>query len=464
MKRKNMLLLLLLMGSFTVGVAQEKASQWDTAFAKDSTKEKISEISNKLDQIYKLQNTIQQTRQSELDNVLNNKKERRRRSDIGIMSDIAKNTEVDFWESGWTFFAIITLFISVITFLAQLRTERHTKNVSIKSQIGMLDDLPRHFYRNLVCTVAMLLKYRHKDNIDTTTNTFKAYPSEANVMKLQTLPEEFILPIDMGTNEIFDEMHEQKLLFKNYNIEVASASEHFSRKHSKEKSLINDYDNLLFKPIFLIKNLCKLYGMLRKNECILNPRNPEYYVCNAISTFVMEHFNKLSFNKISSKIQRKYYCEIKEDNEFKKYIEYDVSTKHDKPGNPIYSNGIERSVTFLLGLLEECELKYFIQIKDGKEYIINQKKFEDFFIKAKWSELNEKKKMQICNDLLMPGDIEEKMKKYKLDKLEDIAYQEAIKSYLEFWQKDEWEVKDLLYNMLKMDAVLELPIIGMIEH
>jgi hypothetical protein len=43
-------------------------------------------------------------------------------------------------------------------------------------------------------------------------------------------------------------------------------------------------------------------------------------------------------------------------------------------------------------------------------------------------------------------------------------YESAIRSYLEFWTKEEWEVKDWLYNMLKMDAVLELPIIGMIEH
>lgn len=56
------------------------------------------------------------------------------------------------------------------------------------------------------------------------------------------------------------------------------------------------------------------------------------------------------------------------------------------------------------------------------------------------------------------------MEKYKLNKLEDNVYREAVKSYLEFWQKDEWTLKDLLYNMLKMDAVLELPIIGMIEH
>lgn len=384
MRLKNILLLLLLAGSFAIGTAQEKTPNPNITVTTDS-------IFNKLDEIYKLQKNIHQIKQTELDSISKDEEEKQH-SEIGIMAKIAKNTKEDFWESGWTFFALITLFISIFTFCAQLRTERHTKNVSIKSQIGMLDDLPRHFYRNLVCTVAMLLKYRHKDNINTTTGTFKTYPSEANVMKLQTLPEEFILPIDMGTNNIFDEMHEQKLLFKNYNIEVASASEHFSRKHSKEKSLVNDYDNLLFKPIFLIKNLCKLYGMLKKNECFLNSKNPEYYVCNAICTFVMEHFSKLSFDKINSKIQIKYFCEMQEDKEFKKYIEYDVSTKHDKPGNPIYRNGIERSIDFLLGLLGECELKQFIQVKKDKEYVINQKKFEDFFIKTKWNEINEKKK------------------------------------------------------------------------
>lgn len=456
MKLKNKLLLLLLMGSFTVGVAQEKTPQLKTTVAKDTLQEKIFE---KLDQIYQLQENIQQTRQAELENVLDDTKERRR-SDIGIMRDIAKNTKEDFVESGWTLFALLTFVISfivsILTWWSQRRTEKHTKNVSIKSQIGMLDDLPRHFYRNLACTVAMLLKYRHNDNKDEKNEIFKAYPSEANVLKLQTLPEEFILPIDMASDKVFDEMHEQKLLFKNYNIEVAAASKHFSSKNIQEKSLVNDYDNLLFKPIFLITKLCNLYEMLTNSK----QWNREEYVSNVICTFVMEHFNKLSFKNIEYGMQMQYLRKIHNDNDFEKYIKYDVSTKYDKPGSPIYRNGIERSAGFLLGLLKKCNLTLFIE-KGENDYVINREKFVNYFMEIKKYEIIEKEKGEIINDVLKSVDIKKTMEKYKL---EDNAYQEALKSYLEFWQKKEWTLKDLLYNMLKMDAVLELPIIGMIEH
>ena len=456
MKLKNILLLLLLTGSFTVGFAQGKAPQQKATVVKDTLQEKIFD---KLDQIYQLQENIQQTRQAELENVLDDTQEKHN-SDIGIMRDIAKNTKEDFWESGWTLFALLTFaisfIVSILTWWSQWRTEKHTKNVSISSQLGMLNDLPRHFYRNLACTVAMLLKYRHKDNKNNENKTFRSYPSEANVLKLQTLPEEFILPIDMASDKVFDEMHEQKLLFKNYNIEVAAASEHFSRKHIKEKSLVNDYDNLLFKPIFLITKLCNLYEMLTNSK----HWNREEYVCNVICTFVMEHFCKLSFKNIEYGMQIQLLREIHNDKDFEKYIKYDVSTKYDKPNNTIYRNGIERSVGFLMGLLKKCDLTPFIENKE-KGYVISREKFVNHFLRIKEKEINEKKKGEIINDVLKAKNIEETMEKYKL---EDKTYRDAVKSYLEFWQKDEWTLKDLLYNMLKMDAILELPIIGMIEH
>ena len=123
MKMKNILLLLLMMGSFTVGFAQGKAPQQKATVAKDTLQEKIFD---KLDQIYQLQENIQLTRQAELENVLDDTKERRR-SDIGIMRDIAKNTKEDFWGSGWTLFALLTFvisfFVSILTWWSQWRTE-----------------------------------------------------------------------------------------------------------------------------------------------------------------------------------------------------------------------------------------------------------------------------------------------------------------------------------------------------
>lgn len=456
MKMKNTLSLLLLLGGFAVGYAQEKAPELETTVLKDSLQEKILE---RLDSIYILQRTIEQQRQAELDSVPNDPLVKRR-SDIGVMRDIAKNTKEDFVESGWTLFALLTFFISLIVSLitswSQWRTERHTKNVSIGSQLGVLDDLPRHFYRNLVCTVAMLIRYRHTDNRNATTDTFKTYPSEANVMKLQTLPEEFILPIDMATDKIFDEMHEQKLLFKNYNIEVASASKHFSYKHIKEKSLVNDYDNLLFKPIFLIARLCDLYEMLKRSK----KWSRDEYVCNVICTFVMEHLCKLSFKKISYGMQKNYFRDIEKKENFEKYIKYDMSTQYDKPDCAIYCNGIERSVDFLLGMYKKCNPKCFISKKNGK-YVIKSEVFKEYFSAVKNDEIIEKKKEEIVYDVLSFVNVGEIMTKYNLEGME---CSDAIKSYLEYWRQEEWDLKELLYNMLKMDAILEFPLIGMIEH
>ena len=459
MKMKNMLLFLLLAGSFTIGFPHNKAPEVKTTVVKDSVQEKILE---RLDSIYKLQNTIQKERKADLESVQMNSKDstEKRRSDISVMSDIAKNTEEDFVESGWTLFALLTFFVSlgvsVFTSVMQFRTERHTKNVGIGSQLGVLDDLPRHFYRNLVCTVAMLIRYRHADNRNTATGTFRTYPSEANVMKLQTLPEEFILPIDMGTDKVFDEMHEQKLLFKNYNIEVASASEHFSRKHIHEKSLVNDFDNLLFKPIYLITRLCNLYEMLKNSK----EWTRDEYVCNVVCTFVMEHFCKLSLGKFKYGMQGKYLQDITKNIDFVEYIRYDMSTLYDRPVGPIYSNGIERSTGMLLGLYKQCKPKRFIS-KRNDRYVINRGKFKDYFLEVKKEEINQKKKAKIVNEVLNCKNINNVMDKYGLT---GTAYADAIRSYLEFWQKDEWDLRVLLYNMLRMDAISELSIIGMIEH
>ena len=459
MKMKNMLLFLLLAGNFTIGFAQNKAPEVKTTLVKDSVQEKILE---RLDSIYKLQNSIQEERKADLESFQKDSKDltEKRRSDISVMSDIAKNTKEDFVESGWTLFALLTFFaslgVSVFTSVMQFRTERHTKNVGIGSQLGVLDDLPRHFYRNLVCTVAMLIRYRHADNRNTATGTFLTYPSEANVMKLQTLPEEFILPIDMGTDKVFDEMHEQKLLFKNYNIEVASASEHFSRKHIHEQSLVNDFDNLLFKPIYLITRLCNLYEMLKNSK----EWTPDEYVCNVVCTFVMEHFCKLSLGKFKYGMQGKYLQDITKNIDFVEYIRYDMSTIYDRPGGPIYSNGIERSTGMLLGLYKQCKPKRFIS-KRNDRYVINRGKFKDYFLEVKKEEINQKKKAKIVNEVLNCKDIDNVMVKYGL---KGTAYEDAIRSYLEFWQKDEWDLRVLLYNMLRMDAISELSIIGMIEH
>lgn len=64
MKMKSLLLLLLLAGSFTIRFAQDKATEVETTVVKDSVQEKILE---RLDSIYKLQNSIQEERKADLE-------------------------------------------------------------------------------------------------------------------------------------------------------------------------------------------------------------------------------------------------------------------------------------------------------------------------------------------------------------------------------------------------------------
>lgn len=436
----------------------QKADTLTKAETKSSTVlEELQEIKKIQSDAYNFQKELQKQRQNEIEE-FNARQEGKKQSDIGVMAQIEDNTHEKFWSSGWTFFAYVTLAVSLITFYAQWRTERHTKNVSIDSQLGVLKDLPRHFYRNLVCTIAMLIKYRHKDNKDN--DFFKAYPSEANVMKLQTLSEEFILPIDTANNHIFDEMHEQKLLFKNYNLEVAAASDHFSRKKITEKSLVNDFDNILFKPIFLIMKLYKLYFMLNKKKWRPERMNPDIYVSNVLCTFVGEHFSKLNFNNIENEMQRKYYDEIYQNENFKPYIVYDKSTQYDDPEKPIISNGIERSLNVLLGLLKDVELECFlVKRKDG--YFINRVKFETYFYGIWEEELKKNKKLELTGNILGEKNIDALIE--GLD-LKGKSHETAVRSYLKYWRKNEWEVKEFLYNMMKIDSIFELRIIGMIEH
>lgn len=439
MKRK--IALWLLMALLSCGVTS--ATQ-----GKEPAKPTDEQILEELKQIRAVQDKVlimENERQTDV-NKFRQKRHIEGRSEIGIMAQIEDNTNEKFLTGGLTLIAIIGLVFGFFTFWYQQKTERHTKNVSISSQLGVLKDLPRHFYRNLVCTVAMLFKYKHKDNMNSD-NSFKSYPSEANMLKLQTLPEEFILSIDTSDDKVYDEMHEQKLLLKNYNLEVGVASNHFARKAIKGSSLKNDFDSLLFKPIYLISRLCNLHIMLKGKGWFTPKSTPENYVNEALCTFAMEHFAKWDFDKVKEKFPKEPCNEI-------------FAEK-----SPIISSSIERGLNQLLKLVKNEKSLQFIEVyemEDGKKkYFINQSKFVNYFMKSKADDMEKNKKKDFINDVLNSYDVESLLETHELTGKE---YESAIRSYLEFWQKDEWEVKDLLYNMLKMDAVLELPIIGMIEH
>lgn len=225
-----------------------------------------------------------------------------------FLKQISNNTENNVvWSglqniNGWVTIvvAIAALVFAILTYIAQQSTEKHTKkseahskNAPYKAQDGILRDIPRHLYRNLICTIAMIKLYeqKRKEHAENNSKTLR-YPSEANVLKLQTLPEEILLKMDLDEEkceEVYKKMHETTLLFRNYNTEIQAASEHFKRANIDEESLYFDYDNLLFKPLNLTAGIIKLSEAFSKmNEWGSDKLNQQSIMCIIIAEHIVK--------------------------------------------------------------------------------------------------------------------------------------------------------------------------------
>lgn len=190
--------------------------------------------------------------------------------------------------------AAIALFFAIFTYIAQWKTEKHTKNVPIKDQREKFRDLSRHEYRNLCCALAAAIKFFDSANGEEKNRL--AYPSESNLKKLKVQPEDIVLSIDSDVAALIAEM---RLLLRNYNIEIDVASQHLSRRSISDASLVRDFDNILFKPFFLIKSA---YGL----ELALVNRNTSFFkrqrlteeelLTRTVITIVAEHYKKITIS------------------------------------------------------------------------------------------------------------------------------------------------------------------------
>ena len=384
------------------------------------------------------------------------------RSEFELMSNIEENTGWNFVFDGFGLIALVSLVVSGVTYWEQRKTQKHTQKASISAQLGRLYDLPRHCYRNMVCTAALLMKYRQKSNMKG--NKFEKYPSEANLLKLKPLPDEIWLDIDVVNDDLFTIMHEQKLLLKNYNIEIDVASEHFSRKEITEDCVINDIDNLLFKPMFIIgKTYSQLYRALElKNKKKKKREIADTQVVNIVYSFVKEHFEKIDFGKLRTNGLDLIYKDVINDEVFENYLNCE--------GKSV--NGIKRSCNNLFRTPDKISELEFISWENGGCYI-DKKKFCEYFFKTY-------KKNALKAKTISETEIDEKLNIHHLKiistlykKHSELIYilykipefnRDTMKEYFEFWAEDKWEVNSLIYNMLKIDAVLEMPVIGMIKH
>ena len=352
-------------------------------------------------------------------------------SEYSILHKIRGNTDYNFWKDGCNLLAILAFIASIVTFLAQRDTEKHTKNAPISVQKGKLADLPRHFYRNIVCSSAIIFKYLDKENGES--GNRKSYPSESNLLKLQTLPDDIFLPIDIDEKS-YEKMHELRLLFRNYNVEVKLASEHLSRQHLTDDSLSGDFDNLLFKPLHLTQ---EAFGYEKDlfNDVVDQNRN-------AVEKMINEHFLKLMSNL--------YVLMRSEHNEYlKRLLSHDfkcIEESIDKKG------ALRRSMKGLSKITISNKDELIRICKDSKNGD-NTPRLQKFI----------KKLIAGSTDFIEWFNVNYDLTNNKVDiTVEQLC--ESLQPYFEYLARDTWDFETLFYYMLAVDVAIETDRIGMINY
>lgn len=402
-----------------------------------------------------------------------------RASNVILVKDVSTN----FLDDGFNFLGVIGFFLGLaslyfakVTFEAQRQTELHTTNAPKSAQIGKLKDLPRHFYRNLICSCAMTLKYF--DDLNKKNGTRACYPSESNVLKLKTLPDEIIYDID-EEEKSYASRHEFKLLLRNYNTEVEVASEHFSRAKISDEAIFQDIDNIIFKQLFL---LYRSYDILLSLDNVSHSQ----VVADSLHIMLKEHFSKLKENKIVDKANN--------DENKNKYLYYvnkilDESDKYGEFRKRIDPKGaLYRSYDKIPRLILDCysgknkndnitkERKEFNEILFSENVIDKEKKEIEIIVdKQKFINLIRKEGSVKSNSLAdFINEVSgittfEKFRDVfddKKDMKEEETYKEAYKcisSYFQFINQEKWNFRDLLLVIVLMDCVLETKNIGMVN-
>ena len=359
--------------------------------------------------------------------------------EYGAILQVENNTRPHWYSDDWNLFGIITFIIALfsaiftyVTYKAQKNTELHTTNAPIDVQLSTLKDLPRHFYRNLVCTCAMILKFKFGEKKG------KVYPSEGNMRKLQTLPDDVVLPIDVDTDKednAYQHTHELRLLLRNYNVEVQVASEHVARQGIMEETLTQDFGNLLYKPLFLIRNTFNFKRSLNKES--LPDDYKVKYVLDAISRMIQEHFKKLqesaNFKCLFEKGTTEYLTKIMPKGKV------DLSI-FDKGGD------ILRSIEYLLKYTGD---KVSPKVKTLKRHdvidessailsINNAEEFTQFCISKDFIKAGEEPKAAALYPHLAP--------------------------YLNYLHRPDWDTVAILKFILAIDAAIETNRIGMVNY
>lgn len=355
-----------------------------------------------------------------------------------------------------TVLALFSLWYTFRAYRSQSLTESNTRNVSIEEQKNRFEDLARHEYRNLVVVLSTAVKYFSKTN--QSGGQRMEYPSESHILKLQAAPEDFVLDIGPQIAAVASEM---RLLLRNYNIEIGVAHDHLLRRTINSGVIEADYDNLIFKPLFLVSKSCRMDSMLSNvvaNPCFsivkeaegvekshkdnkLSPKDS--FLLRSLELMLTEHLSKLpkALENVVGKMNKW------KDNTDKrgKYLSYFKSLTK--------TNGFELECDHTNALKRSFKVAFGELGKKGENEVKT--------LNCKWnykSGENSEIEKEINSVLKNLPDLKKISPK-------DFEWLEAYKNMLlTIKDKKEFDLVQFFPLMLKMDILVELPKIGMVNY
>lgn len=393
-------------------------------------------------------------------------------SDEWIVSWPAKVTAVkgdvngSFFWSNLNFYGIVGVVLALFSLLytfrsyvSQSQTESNTRNVPIKDQINKFRDLTRHEYRNLVVVLTTAMKFFADGNAKD--GMRKAYPSESHILKLQAAPEDFVLDINPQMAATVSEM---RLLLRNYNIEINVACNHLVRPAINDDAVYRDYDNLIFKPLFLVRNACNMEALLNEEENLCwreafkrhfhISKQPEQtkqqrvdaLLVRSIKIIVKEHLKKIAINlpKVVDELARMQKNSPEEYEQYRQY--FNVLTSND--GLTLkavdHTNALDRSFGYIF--------------RDMIDYDKNQRKS----MLWKWGNELDDDYISVLDSI---RDIKPVLADFKQLDAERMAWvEEYMSALVKVQANNRFDFVKFFALMLKMDVIVELRNIGMVNY
>lgn len=393
-------------------------------------------------------------------------------SDEWIVSWPAKVTAVkgdvngSFFWSNLNFYGIVGVVLALFSLLytfrsyvSQSQTESNTRNVPIKDQINKFRDLTRHEYRNLVVVLTTAMKFFADNNAKD--GMRKAYPSESHILKLQAAPEDFVLDINPQMAATVSEM---RLLLRNYNIEINVACNHLSRPAINDDAVNRDYDNLIFKPLFLVRNACNMEAQLKEEENLCwreafkrhfhISKQPEQtkqqrvdaLLVRSIKIIIKEHLKKIAINlpKVVDELARMQKNSPEEYEQYRQY--FNVLTSND--GLTLkaidHTNALDRSFGYTF------------------RGMIDYDKIKRKSMSWQWGNELDDDCISVLDSI---RDIKPVLADFKQLDAERLAWVEEYRSALVKVQaNNRFDFVEFFALMLKMDVIVELRNIGMVNY